>query len=86
MVRLPSETLPKCGRPGSAAQDAVYDRVGNILLSRIMGAETQLVDECFDIGIRESWTKALEDVKAKGANPTPFRPAHLSINWVASVT
>src|SRR2546423_8250827 len=46
-------------------EDAVYDRVGNILLSRIMGAETQLVDESFDIGIRESWTKALEDVKPR---------------------
>ena len=44
------------------------------------------MDESFDIGIRESWTKALEDVKAKGGKPTPFRPAHLSINWVASVT
>src|ERR1700682_2139244 len=50
-------------------EDAVYDRVGTILLSRIMGAETQLVDESFDIGIRESWTKALEDVKAKGGKP-----------------
>ncbi|RLA22686.1 MAG: aminocyclopropane-1-carboxylate deaminase/D-cysteine desulfhydrase family protein, partial [Gammaproteobacteria bacterium] len=29
-------------------QDAVYDRVGNILLSRIMGAEIELVDEGFD--------------------------------------
>ena len=36
-------------------EDAVYDRVGNILLSRIMGAEVELVDEGFDIGIRESW-------------------------------
>ena len=50
-------------------EDAVYDRVGNIMLSRIMGAETQLVDEGFDIGIRESWTKALEDVRAKGGKP-----------------
>ncbi len=50
-------------------EDAVYDRVGNILLSRLMGAETQLVDEGFDIGIRESWTAALEDVKAKGGKP-----------------
>src|SRR6266571_3264539 len=27
--------------------DAVYDRVGNILLSRIMGAELEMVDEGF---------------------------------------
>ena len=49
--------------------DAVYDRVGNILMSRVMGAEIDLVDEGFDIGIRESWERALEDVKAKGGKP-----------------
>ncbi len=49
--------------------DAVYDRVGNILLSRVMGAEIELVDEGFDIGIRESWERTLEDVKAKGGKP-----------------
>ncbi len=49
--------------------DAVYDRVGNILMSRVMGAEIELVDEGFDIGIRESWERALEDVKAKGGKP-----------------
>jgi 1-aminocyclopropane-1-carboxylate deaminase len=49
--------------------DAVYDRVGNILMSRVMGAEIELVDEGFDIGIRESWQRALDDVKAKGGVP-----------------
>src|SRR6476661_8481112 len=49
--------------------DAVYDRVGNIMLSRIMGAEVELVDEGFDIGIRESRTAALEEVKARGGKP-----------------
>ena len=60
-------------------EDAVYDRVGNILLSRIMGAETRLVDEGFDIGIRESWTAALEDVKAKGGKPYAI-PAGASVH------
>src|ERR1700678_272096 len=60
-------------------EDAVYDRVGNIMLSRIMGAETQLVDEGFDIGIRESWTRALEDVKAKGGKPYAI-PAGASVH------
>jgi 1-aminocyclopropane-1-carboxylate deaminase len=59
--------------------DAVYDRVGNILLSRIMGAETQLVDEGFDIGIRESWTRALEDVRTKGGRPYAI-PAGASVH------
>ncbi|MGI9302452.1 MAG: 1-aminocyclopropane-1-carboxylate deaminase [Gammaproteobacteria bacterium] len=49
--------------------DAVYDRVGNIMMSRIMGAEVELVDEGFDIGIRESWQNALEDVRAHGGKP-----------------
>ena len=35
--------------------DAVYDRVGNILLTRLMGADSRLVDEGFDIGIRKSY-------------------------------
>ena len=49
--------------------DAVYDRVGNILMSRVMGAQIELVDEGFDIGIRESWEQALADVRAKGGKP-----------------
>lgn len=59
--------------------DAVYDRVGNILLSRIMGAQVELVDEGFDIGIRDSWEKALEDVKAKGGKPYAI-PAGASVH------
>ena len=60
-------------------QDAVYDRVGNILMSRVLGAEIEFVDEGFDIGIRESWQRALEDVKAKGGKPYPI-PAGASVH------
>ena len=60
-------------------EDAVYDRVGNILLSRIMGAETRLVEEGFDIGIRASWTAALEEVKARGGKPYAI-PAGASVH------
>ncbi len=60
-------------------KDAVYDRVGNILMSRVMGAEIEMVDEGFDIGIRESWERALEDVKAKGGKPYPI-PAGASVH------
>jgi len=59
--------------------DAVYDRVGNILMSRVMGAEIELVDEGFDIGIRESWERALEDVKRKGGKPYAI-PAGASVH------
>jgi 1-aminocyclopropane-1-carboxylate deaminase len=60
-------------------EDAVYDRVGNILLSRIMGADVQLVDEGFDIGIRESWEQAIADVRAKGGKPYAI-PAGASVH------
>ena len=50
-------------------EDAVYDRVGNIMLSRIMGADVRLVDDGFDIGIRKSWEDALKDVEAQGGRP-----------------
>lgn len=59
--------------------DAVYDRVGNILLSRVLGAEIELVDEGFDIGIRASWERALEDVQDKGGKPYPI-PAGASVH------
>ena len=60
-------------------EDAVYDRVGNILMSRVMGAQIELVDEGFDIGIRESWERAIEDVKAKGGRPYAI-PAGASVH------
>ncbi len=60
-------------------EDAVYDRVGNILMSRVLGAQIDMVDEGFDIGIRESWERALEDVKAKGGKPYAI-PAGASVH------
>lgn len=52
--------------------DAVYDRVGNIELSRIMGADVRLDAAGFDIGIRPSWEKAMENVVAGGGKPFPI--------------
>lgn len=49
--------------------DSVNDRVGNIMLSRIMGAEVRLDPAGFDIGFRDSWTRALDDVKERGGTP-----------------
>jgi 1-aminocyclopropane-1-carboxylate deaminase len=49
--------------------DPVNDKVGNILLSRIMGAEVRLVREGFGIGFKDSWRQALEDVRAAGGTP-----------------
>ncbi|SMD01626.1 1-aminocyclopropane-1-carboxylate deaminase [Fulvimarina manganoxydans] len=60
-------------------EDAVYDRVGNIMLSRIMGADVRLAEDGFDIGIRRSWEEAIEDVKAKGGKPYAI-PAGASVH------
>ncbi|GAA3357560.1 1-aminocyclopropane-1-carboxylate deaminase [Saccharopolyspora gregorii] len=49
--------------------DAVNDKVGNILLSRIMGADVRLDPAGFDIGIRESWEEAMDEVRAAGGTP-----------------
>ncbi len=49
--------------------DSVNDRVGNILLSRIMGAEVELVESGFGIGVKSSWERALDDVRAQGGVP-----------------
>ncbi|MBC6460884.1 1-aminocyclopropane-1-carboxylate deaminase [Actinomadura sp. HBU206391] len=49
--------------------DPVYDQVGNILLSRLLGAEVRLVEARFGIGIKESWERALRDVEEAGGRP-----------------
>ncbi len=52
--------------------EAGYETVGNILLSRIMGAEVRLDPAGFDIGIRRSWEEALRSVEETGGKPYPI--------------
>src|SRR5580698_10390107 len=52
--------------------DPVYDKVGNILLSRILGADIRMVTEGFGIGFKASWEQALADVTAAGGKPYPI--------------
>lgn len=49
--------------------DPVNDKVGNILLSRIMGADVRLDPAGFDIGIRRSWEEAIAEVEEAGGKP-----------------
>ncbi len=49
--------------------DTIYDRVGNIQLSRLLGAEVELSPSGFSIGKRESWENALERVRERGGKP-----------------
>ena len=59
--------------------DAVYDRVGNILMTRLMGAQTKLINEGFDIGIRKSWEDAMQSVIDAGGRPYAI-PAGASVH------
>jgi 1-aminocyclopropane-1-carboxylate deaminase len=52
--------------------DAVNDKVCNILLSRIMGADVHLDPSGFGIEIKSSWQAALDDVEASGGRPYPI--------------
>ena len=49
--------------------DVTYDRTGNILMSRLMGADVRLHPAGFGIGFKESWEQALADVVARGGKP-----------------
>jgi 1-aminocyclopropane-1-carboxylate deaminase len=50
-------------------EEVNYEKTGNILLSRIMGAEVRLDPAGFDIGFRKSWEEAIADVIARGGKP-----------------
>jgi 1-aminocyclopropane-1-carboxylate deaminase len=49
--------------------DSVYDKVGNILISRLAGADVRLVRAGFGIEVKESWERALRDVEETGGTP-----------------
>jgi 1-aminocyclopropane-1-carboxylate deaminase len=49
--------------------DPVYDKVGNILISRLAGADVRLVRAEFGIGFKESWEQALREIEASGRRP-----------------
>jgi 1-aminocyclopropane-1-carboxylate deaminase len=49
--------------------DPVYDKVGNILLSRLMGAETLLEGEGYSTAIKDTWERALDQVRREGGKP-----------------
>lgn len=73
--------------------DTVYDKVGNIQLTRIMGGDVRIDPAGFDIGIRDSWKRAIDSVIAAGGRPYPI-PAGASdhplgglgfANWAVEV-
>ncbi len=52
--------------------DVVYDKVGNLQLTRIMGGDIRIDAAGFDIGYRDSWQQAIESVEAAGGKPYPI--------------
>ena len=57
------------GEMGRLARTSSTTGSGNIMLSRIMGADVRLDDAGFDIGFRDSWQQAIVDVEAAGGTP-----------------
>ncbi len=49
--------------------DPVYDKVGNILLSRLMGAKAVLEGDGYSTAEKETWQRALDEVRADGGKP-----------------
>src|SRR5688500_3653377 len=49
--------------------DVVYDKAGNIRLTRIIGGDIRIDAAGFDIGIRDSWQRALTSVEEAGGKP-----------------
>jgi 1-aminocyclopropane-1-carboxylate deaminase len=73
--------------------DPGYEIAGNIQLTRIMGGDIRMDEAGFDIGIRDSWQRALDSVTAAGGKPYPI-PAGASdhplgglgfANWIREV-
>src|SRR4051794_41549624 len=46
--------------------DVVYDRVGNILISRLCGAEVRLAQAGVGVGLKGFWEQGLGDVRGRG--------------------
>jgi 1-aminocyclopropane-1-carboxylate deaminase len=49
--------------------DGLYDRTGNLQLSRILGAAIEFSHEDFSIALKESWQRAVEAVRCAGGKP-----------------
>ncbi|WP_086840447.1 1-aminocyclopropane-1-carboxylate deaminase [Amycolatopsis kentuckyensis] len=49
--------------------DPLYDKVGNIQLSRILGADVRLVEAGFGIGFKQAWEDAVAEIEERGGKP-----------------
>jgi len=56
--------------------ESAHDKVGNIQLTRILGGGIRTDPAGLDIGIRDSWRRALESIEAAGAKPYAIPAGH----------
>lgn len=49
--------------------DPAYEQVGNILFSRVMGAELVLDGAGYSTAVKETWQRAIDDVRREGGKP-----------------
>ena len=52
--------------------DPIYNKVGNILLTRLMGANLILEGSGYSTSTKKSWEQTIEMVRAQGAKPYPI--------------
>lgn len=52
--------------------DPVYDKVGNILLTRLMGGHPLLEGESYSTSPKETWERAITAVRRRGGKPYPI--------------
>ena len=64
--------------------DVVYDKVGNILLSRIMGADVRLSGAGFDIAFRRAGRRHSPPSSRQEGSRTPFPPGLRTIRSAGS--
>src|SRR3712207_7751385 len=57
-----------------------YDKVGNILISRLAGADVRLVKAGVGIGFKESWETALREIE-EDRKSTRLNSSHANISY-----
>ncbi|MFA6036799.1 MAG: 1-aminocyclopropane-1-carboxylate deaminase [Legionellales bacterium] len=51
------------------SDDPIYDKIGNILLSRVMGAKTLLKGEGYSTALKQTLLETVEQIKQQGGKP-----------------
>ena len=66
--------------------DVTYDRTGNILLSRLMGADVVSFEPDSTSALRRVGRRRSLRSRTEAASPTPSRPGRRTIPWADSVS